>query len=176
MRVVMASVLVPLFLFGCGKDEPKTSAADAPPAAASDASAGATASSAVPASSAAPANAAADPVVPRAEDAVSAAASTGGEPLSSSRSSPRLSSTSPAPASDAMPQTGGTKAASAQPGARSRDSAPSKAQYTIRRGDTLASIAKKHGLDAKDLARWNGIDDPRRLQIGQKIRLSAPAG
>ena len=176
MRVVMASVLVPLFLFGCGKDEPKTSAADAPPAAASDASAGATTSSAVHASSAAPASAATDPVAPRSDGAVSAAASTGAEPLSSSRSSPRLSSTPQAPASDAMPQNGGTKAASADPGTRPRNASPSNAQYTIRRGDTLASIAKKHGVDAKDLARWNGIDDPRRLQIGQKIRLSAPAG
>ncbi|MCO5101462.1 MAG: LysM peptidoglycan-binding domain-containing protein [Burkholderiaceae bacterium] len=48
--------------------------------------------------------------------------------------------------------------------------------YTIERGDTLAAIAKAHGLDAKDLATWNRIDDPRRLQIGQKIRLSAPGG
>lgn len=176
MRVVMASVLVPLFLFGCGKDEPKTSAADAPPAAASDVSAGAATSSAVPASSAAPANAASDPVAPPADGVASGAASTGAEPLSSSRSSPRLGSTPQLPASGATPQNGGTKAAAADPGVRPRNRAPSNAQYTIRRGDTLASIAKKHGLDAKDLARWNAIDDPRRLQIGQKIRLSAPAG
>jgi LysM repeat protein len=38
------------------------------------------------------------------------------------------------------------------------------------------AIAKAHGVDAKDLAKWNGIDDPRRLQIGQKIRLSPPGG
>jgi N-acetylmuramoyl-L-alanine amidase len=38
------------------------------------------------------------------------------------------------------------------------------------------AIAKAHGVDAKDLAKWNDIDDPRRLQIGQKIRLSPPGG
>ncbi|MDT3678192.1 MAG: LysM domain-containing protein [Burkholderiaceae bacterium] len=175
MRVVMTSVLVSLFLFGCGKDEPKTSAADAPPAAASEASAGATTSSAA-ASSAAPTNAARDPAAPQADAGGSAAGATGAAPLSSSQSSPRLSSAPQSPASDATPKNDGAKAASADHGVRSRDAAPSNAQYTIRRGDTLASIAKKHGLDAKDLARWNGIDDPRRLQIGQKIRLSAPAG
>jgi LysM repeat protein len=53
--------------------------------------------------------------------------------------------------------------------------APSSASsYTIVKGDTLASIARTHKLSARDLAKWNGIDNPRRLRIGQKIRLDAP--
>jgi LysM repeat protein len=39
-------------------------------------------------------------------------------------------------------------------------------------GDTLYGIAKKHGVKPKDLARWNGIKDPRRLRVGQKLKLA----
>ena len=47
-------------------------------------------------------------------------------------------------------------------------------EHTIARGETLATIARRHNLSASDIAAWNGIDDPRRLQIGQKLRLSPP--
>ena len=96
-------------------------------------------------------------------------------PLSSSQSSPRLSP-APAASDSAAGSQNGAKNGAAQ-ATRMRKAATPKAgsgDYTIQRGDTLAAIAKKHNVDAKDLARWNGIDDPRRLRIGQKIRLSAP--
>ena len=44
-------------------------------------------------------------------------------------------------------------------------------------GETLMSIAKAElGATARwhDLAQWNGIDDPARLKIGSKLRLSPP--
>ncbi|HXV81732.1 MAG TPA: LysM domain-containing protein [Candidatus Binatia bacterium] len=47
-------------------------------------------------------------------------------------------------------------------------------EYIVAKGDTLYSIAKKHGLDYRDLAKWNKIKDPRRLRIGQELRLTAP--
>jgi hypothetical protein len=34
--------------------------------------------------------------------------------------------------------------------------------YVIKKDDTLGGIAKRYGLDARDLATWNGIADPRR--------------
>ncbi len=48
------------------------------------------------------------------------------------------------------------------------------AMYTVKRGDTLYSIALEHGIDYRDLARWNGMDDPSRLRVGQELRLAAP--
>jgi lipoprotein NlpD len=43
--------------------------------------------------------------------------------------------------------------------------------YTVKRGDTLYSIALENGLDYRELAQWNGLEDPRRLSVGQVLRL-----
>lgn len=48
-------------------------------------------------------------------------------------------------------------------------------EYFVKRGDTLYSIALEHGVDYRDLARWNGIDDPSKLRVGQGLRVTAPA-
>ncbi|HET6805197.1 MAG TPA: peptidoglycan DD-metalloendopeptidase family protein [Frateuria sp.] len=44
--------------------------------------------------------------------------------------------------------------------------------YRVLRGDTLYSIAFRHGLDFRDLAAWNGIDAPYTIWPGQVLRLS----
>jgi lipoprotein NlpD len=46
--------------------------------------------------------------------------------------------------------------------------------YSVRRGDTLYSIALEHGADYRDLAQWNQLEDPTRLRIGQQLRVAAP--
>jgi lipoprotein NlpD len=46
--------------------------------------------------------------------------------------------------------------------------------YTVKRGDTLYQIALEHGLDYRDLASWNGIENHNVIRIGQVLRLSAP--
>jgi LysM repeat protein len=43
--------------------------------------------------------------------------------------------------------------------------------YVIQRGDTPASIAKKLKVNSADLLRANNIDDPRKLQIGQRLQI-----
>jgi lipoprotein NlpD len=48
--------------------------------------------------------------------------------------------------------------------------------YTVQAGDTLNSIANSFGRDARELARWNGIDDPSRIRAGQVLRVVPPAG
>ncbi|MFO0205690.1 MAG: LysM peptidoglycan-binding domain-containing protein, partial [Betaproteobacteria bacterium] len=45
----------------------------------------------------------------------------------------------------------------------------------MQRGDTLYSIALAFGQDHRDLARWNGIEDPSRLAVGQLLRVEPPA-
>jgi len=47
--------------------------------------------------------------------------------------------------------------------------------YTVRKSDTLYSIALDQGLDYRDLAQWNGITDPAVIGVGQTLRLTAPA-
>lgn len=46
--------------------------------------------------------------------------------------------------------------------------------YVVQRGDTLYSIALAFGQDYRDLARWNGLDDPSKLQVGQTLRVQPP--
>lgn len=46
--------------------------------------------------------------------------------------------------------------------------------YTVRKGDTLFSIALDQGLDYRELADWNGISDPGVIRAGQTLRLMPP--
>lgn len=41
--------------------------------------------------------------------------------------------------------------------------------YTIKKGDTLGSIAKKYGTTVKQLCKLNNISETKTLSIGQKI-------
>jgi len=41
--------------------------------------------------------------------------------------------------------------------------------YTVKSGDTLSAIAKKHGTTVKALAKANGIKNPDHIEIGQKL-------
>jgi lipoprotein NlpD len=43
--------------------------------------------------------------------------------------------------------------------------------YEVKRGDTLYSIALEHGVDYRELAQWNGLDDPTRIRAGQVLRV-----
>ena len=43
--------------------------------------------------------------------------------------------------------------------------------YVVKRGDTLGAIAKKHGTTVAVLMRMNGIKNPNRIYVGQKIKL-----
>jgi len=46
--------------------------------------------------------------------------------------------------------------------------------YTVKRGDTLYSIALEHGHEYRELAEWNGLDDPTKLSVGQVLRVTPP--
>lgn len=48
--------------------------------------------------------------------------------------------------------------------------------YAVQKGDTLYSIAFQHGLDRRELAAWNNIENPNLLRIGDNLRLTAPDG
>lgn len=53
--------------------------------------------------------------------------------------------------------------------------AKDEAQYhLVKKGDTLYGISLLFDLDYRQLARWNQIAPPYRLEVGQKIRLSDP--
>jgi lipoprotein NlpD len=55
-----------------------------------------------------------------------------------------------------------------------REQDPRPEFYTVKKGDTLYMIALDHGLDYKELAEWNSIDNPNVILLGQQLRLRAP--
>jgi lipoprotein NlpD len=62
----------------------------------------------------------------------------------------------------------------AAPAPRGGDARPDT--YVVKRGDTLFSIALDNGQDYRELAQWNNLTDPNRIQVGQELRLHAPDG
>jgi len=46
--------------------------------------------------------------------------------------------------------------------------------YTVKRGDTLYAIALDHGLDYRELAAWNNIENLNLIRVGQVLNLAAP--
>jgi len=46
--------------------------------------------------------------------------------------------------------------------------------HTVKKGETLYSIALDNGQDYRDVAAWNNLDNPNRIRIGQQLRV-APA-
>ena len=85
---------------------------------------------------------------------------------------------SPAPvidrASTPRPPSSPAAAAPAVPPPKVADARPET--YVVRRGDTLYNIALDQGLDYRELAQWNSLSDPNRIQVGQELRLRAPEG
>jgi lipoprotein NlpD len=46
----------------------------------------------------------------------------------------------------------------------------------VRAGDTLYSIARRYGLDYRDVARWNGMSPDDIIRPGDRLQLERPAG
>ena len=55
-----------------------------------------------------------------------------------------------------------------------RDRSRGPGWYTVKRSDTLYSIAWRYGLDSQQLANWNQIDLNEPIYPGQRLRLLKP--
>lgn len=44
--------------------------------------------------------------------------------------------------------------------------------YTVKKGDTLYSIALDHGQPYRDVAAWNNIENPGVIRVGQSLRIA----
>jgi membrane-bound lytic murein transglycosylase D len=47
--------------------------------------------------------------------------------------------------------------------------------YTVRRGDTLVTIADRFGVSLSQLRRWNGIPSGVRVEAGRRLHVAEPA-
>ncbi len=46
--------------------------------------------------------------------------------------------------------------------------------YTVKQGDTLIRIGLENGQNWKDLVKWNNLDNPNVIEVGQVIRVVPP--
>jgi lipoprotein NlpD len=46
--------------------------------------------------------------------------------------------------------------------------------YTVKPGDTMIRIGLETGQNWKDVTRWNGLDNPNLIEVGQVLRVIAP--
>ncbi len=82
-------------------------------------------------------------------------------------------STGPAPVDDLS--LGSHARTTDMAGVQSRNPAQSGSVYRVQRGDTLYSIAFRHGVDYRELASWNHVASPYTIYVGQEIRVAATA-
>lgn len=52
---------------------------------------------------------------------------------------------------------------------------PQTLTHSVGEGETVYGIARRYGITAEDLMRANGIEDPRRLRVGQLLRVPQSA-
>ena len=46
--------------------------------------------------------------------------------------------------------------------------------YTVKRGDTVMRIGLETGQAWRDIVRWNGIENPNLIEVGQVLRVTPP--
>lgn len=54
------------------------------------------------------------------------------------------------------------------------DNAGKPGFYTIKPGDTMIRIGLESGQNWRDVARWNNLDNPNALEVGQVLRIVPP--
>jgi lipoprotein NlpD len=83
-------------------------------------------------------------------------------------------SNAPAPVSDLTPPAAVAKATGAPISAALASAELKPGFYLVKKGDTLYSIALDHGQGYRDVAAWNALEDPNRIQVGQQLRVAPP--
>jgi lipoprotein NlpD len=54
------------------------------------------------------------------------------------------------------------------------EAVPQPGGYVVRPGDTLIRIGLETGQNWKDIARWNNIEPPHVIEVGQNLRVTPP--
>lgn len=93
----------------------------------------------------------------------------GARPAATTAPVPAANTPAPPPGTvPAMPSSGDP---STKPGA---ENAGKPGYYTIKPGDTLLRVGLETGQNWRDVARWNGIDNPNLIEVGQVLRVAPP--
>ena len=89
----------------------------------------------------------------------------------------------PAPVEDRVKPKAQVSAPKSSPeGGKAAKPTPGNAQdnpagyYTVKPGDTLIRIGLDHGQNWRDIIRWNNIENPNLIEVGQVLRVAPPQG
>lgn len=97
-------------------------------------------------------------------------------PVEERKAPPRVApATGAAPAvgtAAATPAVPATEPARVLPGA---ENAGKPGYYTVKPGDSLIRVALENGQNWRDVQRWNGIENPNLIEVGQVLRVAPPA-
>ena len=83
----------------------------------------------------------------------------------------RGASSRTAPAGVAPASSAPAEAAKPLPGA---ENSGKPGYYTVKPGDTLIRIGLDNGQNWKDIVKWNSLDNPNLIEVGQVLRVVAP--
>lgn len=61
-----------------------------------------------------------------------------------------------------------------KPGLPGAENAGKPGYYSVKTGDTMIRIGLETGQNWKDLVRWNNLDNPNVLEVGQVLRVAPP--
>ena len=85
------------------------------------------------------------------------------------RGAPTIASAQPSPGSvPAQPAADATKPL---PGA---ENAGKPGYYTVKPGDTMIRVGLESGQNWKDLVKWNNLDNPNVIEVGQVLTIPNP--
>ncbi len=48
--------------------------------------------------------------------------------------------------------------------------------YTVKPGDTIMQVGRNSGQNWRDIVRWNNLDSPNQIEVGQVLRVAPPEG
>jgi lipoprotein NlpD len=84
------------------------------------------------------------------------------------RNPPPAATAAPAPAASAA------SAPEAKPPLPGAENAGKPGYYTVKPGDALIRIALDNGQSWRDVAKWNNLENPNRIEVGQVLRVVPP--
>jgi len=74
----------------------------------------------------------------------------------------------------AVPAAGAASAVDAAKPLPGAENAGKPGYYTVKPGDTLIRIGLENGQNWKDLVKWNTLDNPNIIEVGQVLRVMPP--
>ncbi len=80
-----------------------------------------------------------------------------------------------APGPAATPPAPIAEVPAAKPPLLGTENAGKPGYYTVRPGDTLIRIGLDSGQNWRDIARWSSLENSNRIEVGQVLRIAAPA-